>query len=106
MNDVLSELSSRIQNHFGQIKGQIVPSANLMIGEFGYPQGYSTTQIRQLTDNVLNNAINLQVPYSFQWVVFDNKQYGVYDYAGQPQPMACYFEQALGGNPNPLSACP
>lgn len=104
--DVLNELSSRIQGDLSQIRNQISFPANLIIGEFGYSQeNYSPQQIRQLTDDVLNTAINQQVPYTFQWVIFDNKQYGLYDYAGEPQPMACYFEQALGGNPNPLGTC-
>lgn len=104
--DVLNELSSRVQSDLGLIRNQISFSSNLLIGEFGYSQdNYSPQQIRQLTDDVLNTAISQQVPYTFQWTIFDNKQFGLYDFAGQPQPMACYFEQALGGNPNPLSAC-
>ena len=105
-NDVLNSLALRLQGDLSQIKGKVSFPANVFIGEFGYSQdNYSAVQIRQMTDDVLRTAINQQLPYTFQWVVFDNRQFGLYDYAGQPQPMACYFEQALGGNPNPLGSC-
>jgi hypothetical protein len=90
-----------------------IATSSLVIGEFGYseqgPNGQQGSdlqqQVRQKSDAILNKAIELGVPYIFQWVVFDNADLGVYDFAGQGQALACYYESRLTGGSYPTATC-
>jgi hypothetical protein len=89
-------------------------TSNLFIGEFGFSQQqFSQQQVRQMSDAIYNTALgwrspwNVQLPYIFEWVEFDNRQYGIYDFGGQPQAMACYFENRMLPSPQiyPFGSC-
>ncbi|MBW8878655.1 MAG: hypothetical protein JF614_27165 [Acidobacteria bacterium] len=91
---------NRVRNFLG--------TSNVLIGEFGYNQADSCAtpqNVRQRTHNVLNAALSWGVPYIFQWVLFDNNQFGVYNYALQPQAMACYYQNRFAGGGYPAGSC-
>ncbi|HEX4963391.1 MAG TPA: hypothetical protein VF173_21355 [Thermoanaerobaculia bacterium] len=83
-------------------------TSNVIIGEFGFNQADScaTAQnVRQRTHNTLQAALSWGVPFIFQWVLFDNNQFGVYNYALQPQAMACYYQNRNQGLGYPWGSC-
>ena len=82
-------------------------NSNIIIGEFGFSETAPATQqqVRQKSDAIINAALAWGVPYIIQWVVFDNDQFGLYDFAGQAQAMACYFQNRYAGVAYPSGAC-
>ena len=98
--------AAQLQTDLDDLRDNVLHTSNIIIGEFGYSeQLYTPQQVRQMSDAVLNTAINWGVPYIFQWVVFDNADYGLYDFNGQGQAMACYFENRLPGGGYPIGSC-
>ena len=100
--------SAQLTSDLNRIYNFLGTSNNILIGEFGYKQTdvCATPQnVRQRTDNVLNAALSWGVPYIFQWVTFDNDQFGVYNYALQPQGMACYYQNRFAGGTYPSGTC-
>jgi hypothetical protein len=83
-------------------------NSNVIIGEFGFSEaatGASQQQVRQKSDAIINAAIAWGVPYIIQWVVFDNDQFGLYDFGATPQAMACYFQSRYSGAAYPSVSC-
>ena len=98
--------SGQLVNDLSSLRDNVLGNSNIIIGEFGYSEReFSQQQVRQLTDAVFNAAINWGVPYIFQWVVFDNDEFGLYDFAGQDQATGCYFEIRLPGGSYPSGSC-
>jgi hypothetical protein len=62
--------------------------------------------VRRRTDDVINTALSLGVPYIFNWLLFDNADFGIYDFAGQGHSLASYFETRLPGNSYQPESCP
>lgn len=99
--------SARLTADLDRIRN-VLGTSNILIGEFGYSQDApcATPQnVRQNTDSVLNAALAWGVPNIFQWVIFDNDQFGVYNYALQPQAMACYYQSRFAGGGYPAGTC-
>jgi hypothetical protein len=99
--------SAQLASDLNRIRS-FLGTSNILIGEFGYNQADSCAtpqNVRQRTDDVLNAALSWGVPYIFQWVLFDNNQFGVYNYALQPQAMACYYQSRFAGGSYPAGNC-
>lgn len=98
--------AAQLQSDLNYLRDSVLHTSNILIGEFGYSeQLFTQQQVRQMSDAVLNTAINWGVPYIIQWVVFDNADYGLYDFAGSGQAMACYYENRLVGGTYPSGSC-
>lgn len=98
--------SGQLLNDLNTLRDNVIGNSNIIIGEFGYSeQAFSQQQVRQMNDAIFNTAINWGVPYIFQWVVFDNDEFGLYDFAGQNQSMGCYFETRLANMSYPSANC-
>ncbi|MDP9120092.1 MAG: hypothetical protein M3O15_01795 [Acidobacteriota bacterium] len=89
------------------LQSRNIDPATLIIGEFGYSERDSSPQcVRRRTDDVINTALALGVPYIFNWALFDNAEFGIYDFAGQGHSLSSYFETRLPGNSYQPESCP
>jgi hypothetical protein len=89
------------------LQNRNIDPTKLIIGEFGYSEhGNSPQCVRRRTDDVINTALSLGVAYIFNWLLFDNADFGIYDFAGQGHSLASYFETRLPGNSYQPESCP
>jgi hypothetical protein len=98
--------AAQLQTDLNYLRDSVLHTSNILIGEFGFSeQAFTQQQVRQKSDAILNTAISWGVPYIIQWVVFDNDDYGLYDFAASPQAMACYYQSRLAGGTYPTGTC-
>jgi hypothetical protein len=90
----LATCEQTLTQDLGTIRSHSGGTSVVILGEIGYSEAqFSNASIQQWLSGLLPTALGDSVAATFEWVLIDNDQFGLYNQQNQIQPTGTYFQQ-------------